>query len=113
MRVVLDENVSRGVSQSLAAMGISVLPGLPQGTDDGSVFQFIVKERAVLITRDYDFTNPIRFAVEKTQGIIYIHRGNLASTQEIALVVNFLKKHSASEFKGKLVTLYPDSVRIR
>ena len=113
MKVVLDENVSKSVAHSLKEIGISLLPGLPQGASDDAVFHFIVNEKAILITRDYDFTNPVRYAVEKTQGIVYIHHGNLASEEEARLIVGLFKKHSPLEFQGKLVTLYPDSIRIR
>ena len=113
MKVVLDENVSNGLSEELVKIGISLLSGLPQGASDDAVFSFIVDNKVVLITRDYDFTNPVRYAVEETQGIIYIHHGNLTSKEEIKLVVNFFEKHSDSDFRGKLVTLYSDSIRIR
>jgi len=49
-----------------------------------------VREQAVLVTRDYHFTNPIRFPAEKTAGIIYIRHGNLKSEEEIMLMENFL-----------------------
>ncbi|MEK9145466.1 MAG: hypothetical protein AAB339_07650, partial [Elusimicrobiota bacterium] len=68
---------------------------------------------AALVTRDYHFTNPVRFNSEKTRGIIFIHQGNLTSIEEIRLVSDFLKKHSPAEFNGRLVTIYPKSIRIR
>ena len=113
MKVVLDENVSKGLAQPLRELGFTILAGPAAGTDDASIFRYVLKEQAVLVTRDYHFTNPIRFDAEKTQGIIYIHHGNLTSAQEISLVVKFLRKHPAAEFQGKLVTLYANAIRIR
>jgi predicted nuclease of predicted toxin-antitoxin system len=116
MKVLLDENVSAGLAHTLDKMGYSVLTAgsdLPTGLDDDSVFQFALKEDAILVTRDHHFTNPFRFDAEKTLGIIYIHHGNLTSAQEIVIVEDFLRKHPPAEFRGKLVTLYSNAVRIR
>jgi len=55
----------------------------------------------------------MRFASSKVKAIIYIQQGNLSSVKEIQLAMNFLKKHTLNEFKGKLVTLYKDSAKIR
>lgn len=116
MKVLLDENVSGGLAHALKALGHTVLavgPDLPSGSPDEEVFAFILKHQAVLVTRDYHFTNPVRFDSERTQGIIYIHNGNLPSDQEIILATDFLQKHSPEEYKGKLATLYLNSVTIR
>lgn len=72
-----------------------------------------MREQAVLVTRDYHFTNPIRFPAEKTARIIYIRHGNLKSEEEIMLMENFLHEYDPEVFLGKLVTLYRDSVKIR
>ncbi len=116
MKVLLDENVSGGLAHALSKLGHAVLavgPDLPSGSPDEEVFAFVLKRQAVLITRDYHFTNPVRFDSERTQGIVYIHNGNLTSDQEIGLVTDFLQKHSPEEYKGKLATLYLNSVTIR
>lgn len=116
MKVLLDENVSRGLVHSLRDLGYDVLVvgiEIPSGTDDDSIYQILLKEKAVLITRDYHFTNPVRFDEKKTQGILYIHHGNLTSVQEMDLVASFLKKHSQKDFEGKLVTIYSHEIHIR
>lgn len=116
MKVMLDENVSGGLAHALKALGHTVLavgPDLPSGSPDEEVFAFILKHQAVLVTRDYHFTNPVRFDSARTQGIIYLHNGNLPSDKEIRLATDFLQKHSPDEYKGKLVTLYLNSVTIR
>lgn len=116
MKVLLDENVSGGLAHALKKLGYAVLavgPDLPSGSADEEVFAFILKQQAVLVTRDYHFTNPVRFDSERTQGIIYIHNGNLTSDQEIGVVTDFLQKHSSEEYRGKLATLYLHSATIR
>ena len=116
MRIVIDENVSYGVVERLRMKGhdvisISELPA--RGMSDEGVYALTIQEQAVLVTRDYHFTNPIRFPTEKTGGIIYIRHGNLKSEEEIMMVENFLHEYDPEVFLGKLVTLYRDSVKIR
>ena len=79
---------------------------------DDDVYALALREQAVLITRDYHFTNPIRFPVGKNI-IIYIRHGNLRSEEEIRMVESFLRAHDPEVFQGRLVMLYRDSVRIR
>ncbi|RJS84208.1 hypothetical protein CW713_02970 [Methanophagales archaeon] len=64
MRIVIDENVSYGVVGRLRMKGHDVIPisELPaRGISDEDVYALTVREQAVLVTRDYHFTNPIRF----------------------------------------------------
>jgi predicted nuclease of predicted toxin-antitoxin system len=116
MKVVVDENVSYRVVERLRLTGhevisISELPH--RGISDEEVYTLALSEPAILITRDYHFTNPVRFPTEKTAGIIYIRYGNLRSEEEVAIVQNFLNAYNPQTFRGKLVTLYRDSMSIR
>ena len=116
MKLVVDENVSYGLVERLRAEGyevISIAELSNRGASDADVFTLALQEQAVFITRDYHFTNPIRFPAERTQGIIYIRHGNLESEEEIAMVEKCLSDHDLETFMGKLVTLYKDSIRIR
>lgn len=116
MKIVIDENVSYGVVERLRAIGYDVISisELPtRGMSDESVYSLVLQEQAILVTRDYHFTNPVRFPAEKTKAIIYIRYGNLKSEEEIKMVDKFLRSHDLETFQGKLVTLYRDSVRIR
>lgn len=116
MKVMLDENVSGDLAHALTKLGHIVLavgPSIPSGSSDEEVFDFILKQQAVLVTRDYHFTNPVRFDSERTHGIIYVRNGNLTSDQEVKLVTDFLQKHPPAEYKGRLATLYLNSVTIR
>ncbi|MGB2727179.1 MAG: DUF5615 family PIN-like protein [Halobacteriota archaeon] len=116
MRIVIDENVSYGLVERLQMWGydVSSISELPErGMSDEDIYTLILDEQAVFVTRDYHFTNPIRFPAEKTEGIIYIRHGNLKSEEEITLVEDFLKSHDLGMLQGKLVTLYRDRTRIR
>ncbi len=115
MKFVVDENVSFGLVEALRKNREEVLAVVEdnRGISDTAVFNLAQKDKAILITRDYHFTNPMRFVSSKVKAIIYIQQGNLSSVKEIQLVMNFLKKHTLDQFKGKLVTLYKDSAKIR
>jgi len=116
MKIVLDESVSYGLAEALLRSGhqiVAIAEAATSGKTDEEVFALACDGKSVLITRDYHFTNPLRFPSEKTGGIIYIRHGNLASEEEILLVTKFLSNHPSTEFIGRLVTLYSDSVKIR
>lgn len=116
MKIVVDEDVSYGLVERLRIGEhevISISELAERRMSDGDVYTLILGEQAILVTRDYHFTNPIRFPAEKTKGIIYIRHGNLRSEEEIMMVENFLRSHDLKMFQGKLVTLYKDSIRIR
>jgi len=116
MKIVLDESVSYGLCVVLRYDGheiIAVADAATAGNTDEEVFKLACEAKAVLITRDYHFTNQLRFPADKTSGIIYIRHGNLTSEEEIQLITKFLSKHSSAEYSGRLTTLYRDSVKIR
>ncbi len=115
MKFVVDENVSFGLVGALRKAGEEVLAIAEsnRSVSDTAIFGLAQKDKAILITRDYHFTNPIRFSPNEIGAIIYIRQGNLSSTEEIQLVMNFLGRHSLNQFKGKLVTLYKGSIKIR
>ena len=75
MRIVIDENVSYGVVKRLQVKGyevISISDLSKRGMPDEDIYALVLGEQAILVTRDYHFTNPIRFPAEKTRGIVYI-----------------------------------------
>jgi len=116
MRIVLDESVSYELAEALLRDGhqiVAIAEAATSGNTDEEVFALTCNSKSVLITRDYHFTNPLRYPSEKTGGIIYIRHGNLTSEEELQLVTRFLSNHPHSEFTGRLVTLYRDSVKIR
>ena len=116
MKIVLDESVSYGLAAVLRKARhnvTAIAEASTSGVIDEEIFNLVIENCAVLITRDYHFTNAVRFPPDKTGGIIYIRRGNLTTTEEIELVQRFLSNHPYEEYSGRLVTLYKDSVKIR
>lgn len=116
MKIVIDESVSYGLAEILRKAGhdvIAIAEASTAGNNDEEIFQTVIKNNAILITRDYHFTNPLRFPPDKTGGIIYVRHGNLTAKEEIDLVQKFLSLHSYRGFSRRLVTLYRDKVKIR
>jgi predicted nuclease of predicted toxin-antitoxin system len=116
MKIIVDESVSYGLATVLRTLGhevIAIAESATSGADDKEIYNLVIQEQTVLITRDFHFTNALRFPPEKTGGIIYIRHGNLTSVEEIEIVKRFLSNHRHNEYNGRLVTLYKDSVKIR
>ncbi len=116
MNIIVDESVSYGLAAILRSTGYvvtSIAESATSGTVDEEIYNLVIQESAILITRDFHFTNALRFPPEKTGGIIYIRHGNLRSSDEIKMVERFLSTHQHEEYNGRLVTLYTDSVKIR
>jgi len=92
MKIVVDESVSYGVVSALRKAGYNIIsiaePSTP-GITEEDIFNLVVENLAVLITRDYHFTNSIRFPPDKRGGIIYLRYGNLTAEEEIKLFKNF------------------------
>ncbi|OHB74157.1 MAG: hypothetical protein A2Z34_03825 [Planctomycetes bacterium RBG_16_59_8] len=116
MRILVDESVCRTLTTVLRQRGDDVTaiselgtPGIP----DEQVFTLAERQQAVLITRDYHFTNPLRFPSARVGAVIYIRHGNLTSEEESALVVHFLDTHPLDAYRGTLVTLAKSSTRVR
>ena len=116
MKIVVDESVSFGVATYLRNQGYEVLAiaeATTSGFEDTDVFEIVKLEKAVLITRDHHFTNSLRFPPEETTFIIFIRKGNLTSQEEIDLIKWFLESYEISNFKGRLITISKDHVRVR
>ena len=116
MRIVLDENVCLRLARVLREDGhevFSVAESQERSLSDAEVWTLVCETHALLITRDYHFTNGIRFNAARCLGIVFLRHGNLKASDEMALVRSFLASHVLEEFRGKLVTLFPGSARIR
>ena len=115
--IVIDENVSRDIVPYLQKEGYAVFCILEspsyRGIADPQVWAEAKKRKAILITRDYDFTNPIRFPPEEIHAVIYLRRGNLKSDQEVSLIRRFFSQYKPAQFEGKLITLTLNSISFR
>lgn len=116
MKALLDENVSLDVRPVLETLGYTVIAVAlltERGMSDMNVFERAQNEKAILVTRDRDFTNSIRFPPHLITAILFIRDGNLKGSEEAEIIKRFLETHSSESFRGKLVSLSPSSTRIR
>ena len=90
--IVLDENVSLDLAKVLRKSGhevLAIVETVSRGISDRDVWKEVKRRKAILVTRDYHFTNPSRFPPKEVFAIIHIRQGNLTSQQEIHLVEDF------------------------
>lgn len=116
MKFIVDENVSFSVFEKLKNLDLDVISIVDKkysGLKDKEIYELAIKEKAIIITRDYHFTNSFIFPPENTEGIIYIRIGNLTSEEEVNLIEKFINKFDISKICGKLVTLYKDGIKVR
>jgi predicted nuclease of predicted toxin-antitoxin system len=116
MKIVLDENVSLSLATVLREDGhdvLAVAESAEKGSEDEEVWRVACEEPSLLITRDYHFTNGVRFEPSQCLGVVFIRRGNLTASDEVALVRSFLASHPPDQYRGKLVSLSPGGVRLR
>ncbi|MCX5858923.1 MAG: DUF5615 family PIN-like protein [Proteobacteria bacterium] len=116
MKFIADENVSYLAVLELRSRGhqvISVSEGEFSGSPDQEIYNLMVREGAILITRDFHFTNSLRFNPKGTAGIVYLRKGNLKSEEEAIILLDFISRGGVDLVKDRLVTLDRTGIRIR
>ncbi len=64
MNIIVDESVSYGLAAILRSTGHvvrSIAESATSGTVDEEIYNLVIQERAILITRDFHFSNALRF----------------------------------------------------
>ena len=89
MKIVVDENVHTAVADFLSEAGHKVIHVVlrHRGISDNQVWQVVVAEQSLLITRDHHFTDLARF--DPREGIIFVK-----SNESVHL---FLNRNHGSE----------------
>jgi predicted nuclease of predicted toxin-antitoxin system len=116
MKILVDENVCASLAKVLREEGhevFSLAESGGKGLSDNEVWSIACSGPFLLITRDYHFTNSLRFVPTRCLGIIFLRHGNLKTDDEKMLVSSFLSTYQMSEYQGKLVTLSPGIIHIR
>ncbi len=90
MKIVVDENVHTAVADFLSEAGHKVIHVVlrHRGISDNQVWQVVVAEQSLLITRDHHFTDLARFDPRECLGVIYLRKGNLSISQEVSIACN-------------------------
>lgn len=116
MKFITDENVSYLVVLELRSRGHQVIAISEReyaGSHDQEIYNLMIREGAVLITRDFHFTNSLRFNPKGTAGIVYLRKGNLRSEEEVKILLDFISKGGLDMARDHLITLDRTGMKIR
>ena len=116
-KFVVDEDMPRSTERILKEQGYEVKDIRDyelRGAKDEEIFEFAQREKAVILTGDRGFGNILRFPLGNHFGIIVANFPNEMLTKEInRLLLEEFKHLSEDDFKGNLIIIEPDKIRIR
>ena len=117
MLFLIDENLPFSIGESFRQKGheiasASKIPELRTQPDE-VLFNYAVKYRAIIITRDLGYANPARFELSRLQGLIVIRFPNVISMQALCREIARLTEQLAeADFKNLLI-IEPSHIRSR
>ncbi|MEB2836360.1 MAG: DUF5615 family PIN-like protein [Desulfurococcales archaeon] len=106
---LLDENVPRTIFKLLRQKGFYA-EYVPQGVDDRTVIEIAREKNLILITRDSDFADELRYPPDSHPGIIVlrIHPSlPRVMAERLAFVLENVK-----ELSGRITIVYNDRIEI-
>lgn len=113
---LVDANASTRVVSTFEDLGfgaeyVNDIPKLLNQPDE-LIFDYAVKKRAIIVTRDKGFANPLRFDLSELSGLILIRFPN-----EIKIITlceeiyRLLKNFKEKDFYQNLIVVEPGQVR--
>ena len=115
MKLKLDENIDRRLAQ-LCAEGEdeadTVFDEELSGKSDEAIDEACVEHGKTLITLDLDFSNPLRFPLGPTVGIIVVRPPRPVLRQIRAVLVAALPELKSRVLAGKLWIAEPGRIRV-
>jgi predicted nuclease of predicted toxin-antitoxin system len=116
-KAVVDEDLPRIIDKILEELNWEVKDvrdvGL-RGKSDEEIINFAQKSKAVLFSGDLGFANILKFPPKQYCGIVILNFPNEVSTNFIAAQTKkALLKIPFKNFKGKLIIIEPEKIRIR
>lgn len=116
-KFLIDEDLPRSPAKSLQDNDFEVLDvrtaGL-RGRSDADVFRFAVEHSLILPTGDLDFSNLLHYPLGGHSGIVGVRLPNeMSAIQVSTIALAHLGRLSETDFKGNLLILEPDRIRIR
>lgn len=116
MKLKLDENIAPAGAALLRDAGHHVATVYDQqlsGTTDDELFELCCAEARVLLTLDYDFGNILRFAPERSAGIVVLELGGPASQRKLLdRLSEFVAVAAVENVAGRLWIVEPGRVRV-
>lgn len=117
MLFLIDENLPISFTEIFQDRGYSAesvrkLKQL-QGQPDEVVFDYAVKNEAVIVTKDLGFGNPFRFELPKLKGLIILRFPNDLSIRMLKSEVKRLTEDLTDNDFQQLIIIEPGSIRSR
>lgn len=106
-KFVLDENVRVELYKFLQRKGIDV-KFTPKGLTNGEIAELSLNEERVLVTNDEDFA---KFLIGEVFGVVWLKIPQ-NDPQGLIKAFSLLLKPEFSEFKDRLVILWPNSFEV-
>ena len=105
LKFLLDENVKKELLKFLKSKGYDV-SFKPKGLSNGKLAEFSKSGKRVLVTNDFDFTEPFSFPKEKLFSVVWL---TIPQDKPEVLLKSFSKlikeKTKPEDFEGLLITL--------
>lgn len=109
MKFLLDENIPSSVFKFLKIRGYKAFY-VPKGAKDRDVAELAKREKAVLVTRDYDFANILLYPPQEFHGIIILKVHPPVAEKLISSMKSVLK--ATEDFRGKVFVVLEDRIRV-
>lgn len=117
MKFLIDANLPNSAKEVFADNNLDAIHVREVGLFDASdeeIFRYAQKNNRIIVTRDLDFADAIRFVPGKHCGIIVIRVSCLMSADQIKKVLrSFLEKAPFNKIKKVLVILEASRYRLR
>ena len=118
LRFVIDEDQPRSLGRLLKELGHEVKDirdhGL-RGAADEKIYRFTQKNKAVLLTSDFGFSNILHYPPKNHDGIVIVHFPNEITTDRVneEIIKQLREFPNEGDFRGRLIILEPGKVRTR
>jgi len=104
MRILVDENIDVRVIRLFRRPGHDA-KRVPAGLRNGAVMRLAIQESRGIVTRDADFTDPVRFPPSRTPGIIHVDIHPPRYAAMAPALSSFLKSVSGKNLAGRLFAI--------
>ena len=117
MKFCLDANIPHSALEVFKGLNLESLHARDIGlsrADDKEIFDYAVKNKSILVTKDLEFANPMLFSVDLYRGIIIMRLPSLFKASQFTNALNdFLKSIDIGDLKKSIAIVKVGRYRIR
>lgn len=117
MHFLIDENLPLSLAAAFENYGHSVqhVRSLTElrGQSDEVIFEYAATRKLIIVTRDLNFANPLRFNLGKLVGMVVLRFSNDISMEQMCQNVGESAAELSEEQWHNLIVIEPGSVRLR